>query len=144
MLSRCLVLLPLLLLSACSEDEKTAVPSADSGTDASVDPSCQDAVCPTVYLPPVSLEVKPPEGQVLPDVTVTGATSECTRVSFPDGFFACSIGEGTGRYVLDIQAPGFRPVYLEVDVAVRPRTACDCCSPGYAPQRLGLRLEPAN
>ncbi|QRO02120.1 hypothetical protein JRI60_25465 [Archangium violaceum] len=90
----------------------------------------------------MSLVVKSPAGRVLPDITVTGVEApSCNRVG-PDAI-SCFIGTGPGQYVFDVQAEGFQPVHLEVNVPQRERTKCDCCSPGYAPQSLGLRLEPA-
>ncbi|MCY1023297.1 hypothetical protein [Pyxidicoccus sp. MSG2] len=126
MTSRSLMLLPLLLLSACAAEDDT---------------TCDNAICPAIYYPPVSLTVTSPAGRALTDVTVTGAQSQCSRVG--DTTILCTIGSGAGEYVLDIQAEGFHPVHLEATAAARPRTECDCCSPEYVPQTLGLRLEPA-
>ncbi len=116
------------MLSACAENP--------------VDEICREYTCPAVYTPPVSLAVSAPAGRSLPDITVTGVVNpSCTR--FGPEEFSCDIGTGPGQYVLDIQAEGFHPVHLEVNVPQQERTACNCCSPGYAPQALRLRLDPA-
>ncbi|WNG51505.1 hypothetical protein F0U60_50775 [Archangium minus] len=128
MTSRILSLFALLMLSACAEDP--------------VEEVCREEPCPAVYTPPVSLSVRSPAGQPLPDIIVTGVENpSCNRLG-PEAI-SCFIGTGPGQYVLDIQAEGFEPVHLEVNVFKRERTTCDCCSPGYTPQSLGIQLEPA-
>jgi hypothetical protein len=47
---------------------------------------------------------------------------------------------GAGRYELDLQAPGYRPVHLVEQVNAVERTGC--CGCGYEPRTVDVQLQP--
>lgn len=62
-------------------------------------------------------------GDPIPGVTVTGSLGGC------DDAIGCQIGSAAGTYQLTIEAPGYAPTDVTVEV---PATEEDgCCSCGY-------------
>jgi hypothetical protein len=88
--------------------------------------------------PALSLRVSGASGQPVPEVTLGAGQGSCSR----DGDVAsCNPSQnGPGRYELDVQAPGYKPVHLVEEVAAEERTGC--CSCGYVGRVVNVRLVP--
>jgi hypothetical protein len=88
--------------------------------------------------PALSLRVSGAPGQPAPEVTLGTGQGSCSQ----DGnVTSCNLSKnGPGRYELDLQAPGYRPVHLVEDVAAEERTGC--CSCGYVGRVVNVQLVP--
>jgi hypothetical protein len=88
--------------------------------------------------PALTLRVTGASGQPAPEVTLGAGQGSCAS----DGSVAtCNPSQNrAGRYELDLQAPGYRPVHLVEEVAAEARTGC--CSCGYVGRVVNVQLVP--
>ncbi|WNG44459.1 hypothetical protein F0U60_10305 [Archangium minus] len=88
--------------------------------------------------PALSLRVSGAPGQPVPEVVLGAGQGSC----FQDANVAsCNLSQnGPGRYELDIQALGYRPVHLVEEVAAVERTGC--CHCGYEARVVNVQLVP--
>lgn len=105
-------------------------------------PWIQDEDCATVLCgpcaPALSLRVSGAPGQPVPEVVLGAGQGSCSRdVNVSN----CNLTQnGPGRYELDIQAPGYRPVHLVEKVDAVERTSC--CQCGYEARVVNVQLVP--
>lgn len=89
--------------------------------------------------PALTVRVRGAPGQPVPEVVLGSGQGSCSR----DAEVAiCNPSQsGPGRYVLDLQAPGYQPLHLEEEVpAVVESTGCCHCS--YDSRLVDVRLVP--
>ncbi|QRN93754.1 hypothetical protein JRI60_31875 [Archangium violaceum] len=86
--------------------------------------------------PALTLRVSGAPGRPAPDVVMGGGQGECAKNT---SFAVCSSAQnGAGRYEVELQAPGYRPVHVVEQVNAVERTGC--CSCGYEPRTVDVQL----
>ena len=101
---------------------------------------CEDVLCGPCP-PPLSIEVRDPNGQGISGVTITGEQGSCSEPTA--NLTSCQLDPtvGAGTHTFEIGAPGFQT--QEITETVEVSNSGGCCSCGYDPKTIQVTLEPA-